>query len=394
MTTLLDRPVRQGNIEARVEDLAARLADDVRTKADYIVDTRELQVHTSEGSMQMAVRPLDANGQPGTTVMEWPVGDFAHGQLAERLDVPVKYYRRLLGAHPDLLDINVNTLLDREPNRRMLRTLRGEVRAFLSDRYRRRDNWDLVDAVLPLLYGDPRTDSPPEIPGAQLVACNLSDSKLLMKWEFTNLEYVVPRPPSDGSHTIYAPDKADIIHAGILIQNSEVGAGALHVAPYTVRLLCSNGMTHTAYGQRQYHVGKQVREADDLAYTIYSDDTLRADDKAFWLKVQDVVRAASGDVVFKQIVDRYSELAGLPRLERPVEAMRALGKTHGLSIDDQNGILGHLVQWGDSTPWGVVNAITRYAQDVDDYERAHELECLGGALTEAPLHTWTQLAQV
>ena len=52
---------------------------------------------------------------------------------------------------PEPLATNVNEWFHNKPERRMIRTLDGQARAFLSDRYRRLDNYDLASTVLPIL---------------------------------------------------------------------------------------------------------------------------------------------------------------------------------------------------------------------------------------------------
>lgn len=49
--------------------------------------------------------------------------------------------------YPSLLDENINRWFQKTPERRMLRTLDGNIRAFLSDRYHRLDNLELAVAV-------------------------------------------------------------------------------------------------------------------------------------------------------------------------------------------------------------------------------------------------------
>jgi hypothetical protein len=62
-----------------------------------------------------------------------------------------KYLRRMQAEAPKLLASNVNHWFKETPERRMVRTLDGNIRAFLSDRYMRVDNTDVAEAVLPVL---------------------------------------------------------------------------------------------------------------------------------------------------------------------------------------------------------------------------------------------------
>jgi len=82
-------------------------------------------------------------------------------------------------AAPQLLATNVNEWFYSKPERRMVRTLDDHVRAFLSDseaqplradRYRRLDNYELAEAVLPVLgeMGE----------GIQIVSSELTDTRI------------------------------------------------------------------------------------------------------------------------------------------------------------------------------------------------------------------------
>jgi hypothetical protein len=46
----------------------------------------------------------------------------------------------------------------------------------------------------------------------------------------------------------------------------------------------------------------------------------------------------------------------------------------------------------DLSAYGLVNAVTHFSQDVEDYDRATEFEALGGKLIELALGDWKELA--
>ena len=52
------------------------------------------------------------------------------------------------------------------------------------------------------------------------------------------------------------------------------------------------------------------------------------------------------------------------------------------------GVLRHLIVEGDLSGYGIVNAVTHYSQDVEDYDRATEFEALGGKLIELAPTDW------
>ena len=70
-----------------------------------------------------------------------------------------------------------------------------------------------------------------------------------------------------------------------------------------------------------------------------------------------------------------------------------LQKRAALTDDDRGGILRHLINGGDLSRWGVTNAVTRYSQDVQSYDKATELEALGGTLIELNKTDWRAIAE-
>ena len=335
-------------------EMAAELERQNAVKADYVVDTREMtmlngtELHLPNGIGEQSVLPL------------------AHGQIASRLKIPKRYYDRLLADHPQLLDLNVNGLFQSEPERRMVRTLDGRARAFLSDRYRRRDNFELAQAVFPVLK---------QIPDAQVLSCNLTDTRMYIK-------VVSPRLQADVK-------VGDTVQAGVSIENSEVGLGALVVRPLIFRLICLNGMVSDA-ATRHYHVGKQV-DADEN-YEVYSDETLRLDDQAFFAKVGDTVQAAVTEARFQEIVASMRETTETAPMKNPIEGVKVLANRYSLTEGEEQGILTHLISEGDLSLYGALNAVTRASQDVEDYDRASEMEKLGGTMLTMAASDWREVA--
>lgn len=303
-----------------------------------------------------------------TTSNEFPVTDHAHSQIAARLDIPSKYYNRMRSYAPELLAANVNNWFHSFPERRMIRTLDGQARAFLSARYRRLDHFDLAEAVLPILgeMGE----------GIEIVSTELTDSRMYIKVINSRLELEV-KP-------------GDVVQAGIAISNSEIGLGALKVEPLIYRLICSNGLISHDYSKKRYHVGRNAEEGE--AYELFRDETLKADDRAFFLKVQDTVRAAVDVAKFSTIVERMKESTEQRIEGNPVKAVEMVSQKFGFSSTESGGVLQHLIQGGDLSAYGMLNAITRTSQDVEDYDHATQLERDGSRVLSLPASTWKEIA--
>jgi hypothetical protein len=120
-------------------ELATEVQRQQNAKRDFIADTRHLTPIVSENHFRLSV---------GDDPFE--ISELAHRQIGDTLDIPRKYYQRLLDIAPQLWITNLNHWFKQTPSQRMVRTLDGNARAFLSNRYRRLDNFDLANAVLPL----------------------------------------------------------------------------------------------------------------------------------------------------------------------------------------------------------------------------------------------------
>ncbi len=331
-------------------ELATEIERQAQQKQDFVVKSQVLRMQSGAGGTSRLTLGEQVYG-------EYTLNDLAHKQVGQHLGIPATYYAKLRSEFPRLLDENVNTLLSAsaENQRRMVRTIDGTARAFLSDRYRRLDNFDLLEAVLPTLM---------ETPGLEIASCDVTEQKLYLKVTTARIQAEV-KP-------------GDAVQAGLLISNSEVGLGAVSVQPYSVRLVCLNGAVHNDFGTRRNHVGRLVADTGDDAYQLFAEETLIADDKAFYLKVRDVVRGALSETVFRRIVSQMRDAAGARLDSDPVKAVEALSKKHALNGDEQKGILRHLIEGADLSLWGLTNAFTRHSQDVESYDRATELEAIGG----------------
>jgi hypothetical protein len=52
----------------------------------------------------------------------------------------------------------------------------------------------------------------------------------------------------------------------------------------------------------------------------------------------------------------------------------------------------NLIEGGDLSRWGLVNAVTSTSQDAANYDRATELERIGGQVVELKQAEWTALS--
>lgn len=347
-----------------LNELAAEITRQEAAKRDILADSRKVMMAPDTGRLEVDFTKASDEVQH---VEDFHIRPHAHKQLATFTGIPSKYYDRM---PTDLKAVNVNHWLRNEPGNRMLRLMDQDLRAFMSDSYRPLDNFDLAQAVLPVLM---------EQPDMRVESCDITETRMYIKALFPKIE-------SD-----LDPGVGDIVQAGLTIQNSEVGAGALAIDPFAFRLICLNGMT-TNVGQRRRHVGRKQGELD-TASEFYRDETKAKDDEAFWMKVQDTVRATVTQEGFDRIAQRMRDTKQ-HQLGNPIEVVEIAAKRFGLNESEQGGILQHLVSGGDLSGFGLLNAVTRYSQDVEDYDRASDLERLGGTIIELPKTAWKEFAPV
>ena len=347
-----------------LQELAVEIHRQNEAKADYLVNTESMEFGT-EGS-QVYLQLFDNEKIP---LEPLTVNSIAHQQLGTFTEIPAAYYNKMLAEYPSLLVQNLNEWLHLKKDQRMVRTLFGTARAFLSSRYRRIDNMQIAEIVLPELQ---------KIEGAIFESCQITDSRMYLK-------VVNPRLQTEVT-------PGDIVQSGVIISNSEVGQGSVSIQPLIYRLVCRNGMVVNDAKASRRHIGK-LNELDGNV-ELYAPDTLEAMDNAFVKQIRDTVAAAVDQTRFDKVVDIMKEArdAKLNTQDIP-NLVQLTGKSFGINESERGGILQHLIEGNDLSLYGLSNAVTRYAQDVDSYDRSTELEGIGyKILTMSPL-IWKHINQ-
>jgi len=347
----------------QLDALVAELNRRADAKRDFIIDTREVGFdRVGEDDDQKWVLDVPGNGF-------YAITDHAHSQISQRIGIPKRYYDRMLTTAPELLKDNVRHWFDSDPERRMIRTLDHNARAFLSDRYRRLDNEQVAAVALPAITS---------VSNAVLLSSHVTDRKLYLKTLFPDIVAEVT--------------KDDVVRPGVIISNSEIGQGALDVQYFFYRDFCTNGCVfgkRDVFGMKRYHTGSVVAPAS--GYEIFSDDTQRKEDDLILSQVSDVVEAATSSDLFMKEVEHLRAAAASEKMQNPVAGVEALGKVVGLSLAEQESALINLLEGRDYTKWGALNAVTKIANTAESYDRASELEELGGAILDITNSEWKRI---
>ena len=73
------------------------------------------------------------------------------------------------------------------------------------------------------------------------------------------------------------------------------------------------------------------------------------------------------------------------KLEGSVEkVVEVTARKFGLHEDERTRVLHHLIEGADLSLWGLSNAVTATAQNVASYDRATEIESIGGRFLTLP----------
>jgi hypothetical protein len=363
-------------------ELAQEIERQATTKRDYLASTAGVEMvvkeewnATSEPDLQVLTSvvklQLEGNGS-------LEVANLAHEQIGEFTNIPRAYYKRMLEDEPDLLAKNVNTWLQAKPATRMIRTLDGRARAFVSNGYRPLDYLQLAEAVLPVL-------------GAldlEVMSCELTERRIYIKAVDKSILVDCPsgRRMGDGSHVFF-----DTCSPAIVISNSEVGCGALAVETGVWTKVCTNLMIATQRSMRKYHLGSRMDLGEEVT-ALLSDETRQKTDAALWAQVRDVVRGAFDKARFEAFVAEMGATAEQKILGDPVKVVEVAAKKLGITEVERPSVLRHLIEGGDLSRYGLFNAVTRAAEDVTDYDRATEFERMGGRVIELPKVEWDTLA--
>jgi hypothetical protein len=301
------------------------------------------------------------------------ISSHAHRQFSNVLGIPKKYYDRCLQDSPYLLSQQVNHWLTNEARRRMVRVLDGNVRAILTDRYRRMDYLELCEATLPVLMGL----------DAQCISSHISETKMHLKFTVPNVSAKIKSKRASAA-------VGDVVQMGVSFGNSEVGFGRLWMDELDYWLACLNGMIAQKVFQRT-HLGAVIPEDGDIS-EFFTDETKRADDKALWLKVRDAMVGALSEDRFHARVEMYQRSTE-DSIPNPLLTVEILSDQFDLSEVESGGILSRFVSGGDSSRFGLAQAIAASSQRDDiSYERATDLEALGGTVMALPRDQWESIA--
>jgi hypothetical protein len=366
MQTITNDQRRNGGA---IEQLAAKLSEQQKNAKDFRVPTSHLSMNR-DGKLGFGGRELNLN-------------NWSSGQLASYCDIPKRYFDRIQSESPGLLSTVVNHDLRRKTEEaaksgknesRLIRTVGNKTRAIVSNSFQVLDAYDLINTAYPMLMDNGFEPLPR--------GCELTEKRVYLKATTKRIETEVK--------------KGDVVQFGIMLSTSDVGAGSLAVEPFINRLVCLNGMV-MSQGFKRRHVGK--RNEINGVEVAFSNDIYSREARLFFDKLKETLAATMRPEVFEREVNKMRAAAEIPikdisNLEKTVEVT---SKLLGVSGDDtRNNILEALAsgnQGADLTMWGLSNSFTAAAKLETDFDKATELERVGGQILDLSPNQWRRISE-
>lgn len=347
-------------------ELAQEIESQRTRKQDFLATTDMVSVVPTK-IVEHVNRPVSLE-VPGVGL--YPMNDLALTQASTHTGIPVPYVRKMAKEAPQLLCDNLNVWFSQKPSRRLIRALDGNARAFLSDRYQRIDNFDVANTALQA-FSD--FDG-----GLKIMSTEITESRMYIKAVWPKL-----------TREVKSARKNDLVEAGIVVCNSEVGLGRVSVKLFANFLVCTNGMVRDG-GKAWNHVGRRL-EADELGYL--SDDTLKAGDKFDIMVIRDTMKQAFDVAMFENWIAKLEGATENKITGRVQSAIEVLTEKLVLTQGEGDSILKHLITGGDLSQYGLINAVTRTAEDAEDYDRATEIEGFGQRVLDLTPKEWREVAE-
>ncbi|MFH1648449.1 MAG: DUF932 domain-containing protein [Patescibacteria group bacterium] len=321
----------------RLQTLIEELERQRPLKWDRKIDSSQLEMVLPENQVRFQIDGDNA----------FSITNPCHSQIAERLEIPVKYYHRMESEAPQLLIENVNTWLMKNERDFFIRGLGDSVRAFLSDRYRVIDHLDVLYCSLNELQAHE----------AEFEDCFLSETEMNVKVKSNILKDFVRH-------------KDDLIIGGLLLTNSETGHKALRVEPRTFRVKCSNGMVIEEFMTRQIHLGDEV--IDEMIYL-----SIRRSIMELFSRFGEIIQTLRATTEIK--------------VNNPQKVINNVVEHYRLSETQKENIFMAFGAEPEYDKYGIANAITRAAQMEESWEKSLELERIGGKLIAFPIEEFKNL---
>jgi hypothetical protein len=363
-----------------LQEIVQQLQNQNLLKQDFVVPSKYLKMNDAnlivinESKLDSLSKLLLDTGiavnENELEKIELSVLDCCHSQIGTRLEIPKKYYDKMLSKerYHHILDYNVtNWFSEKNENNFLLRTFidkeqkTGIARAILSDRYNVLDNYDVMLATL-----DAIRESGINV---QIESGDITDTKFYMRFVCPDIEMEAPeilknyRVP-DGTQG------GNGIISGFVISNSETGNGKFSISPRAVVLACRNGMIFKNDAFQKTHLGSKMEEFTTIDW---SEETRQKNYELVCSQVKDAIKYYASEEFLGAKIHELME-KGNKELNHPIETIKNVSKHLAISEEKESSILNYFIKSGDTNAFGVTQALTYFAQHNASPEERYEIE--------------------
>lgn len=299
---------------------------------------------------------------PSMSPSEIPMTQWAHKQMANKLDIPTGYYNKMLEHDKPLLSNNVNRWLQ-DDNSLLIRTESGTTRAILSSKYKVINNRLILLTTLNTLADMKRP----------FITRSLSESDTTFYAKFVGEE-------------TYDVGNGDLHRGGIIIRNSEVGASRLSVDFFVCRLSCGNDAIFSHDGISKVHLGRKL----DVGLIDYASDTIEADNIVMTKAIRDIVQTAFDPVGIQSIYNKV-KLSKENVIHETGQVIRQIQAQNKFSDQLTDRLL---VSLQGNTQFDIAQTLTLNAQYIKNEDDRIWMEELGGDLLIMPMEKFNSTYKV
>ena len=199
---------------------------------------------------------------------------------------------------------------------------------------------------------------------------------------FTSLPDNTPVTASFSFGKSYDSEHHSVITSISVIEDKDGTLTAVISTKEVFRLVCTNGLIapfHMDGNHIKYHKGRKLY-AYSKSYEVNVDEIKTLDNEPYFNQVrQDLLNIANNNAYFTNQIAAMRRTREVLLHDVTAEALiKVIGKELLLTKAEQDMVKKHYLANADHSQYGLLNAVTRASQDIQDYNRATELERIGG----------------
>lgn len=349
------------NRKSGVENTMQRLIEEGKIQQDFIAPIGVHQKNADE-------KPVVSFANNGHVLMQMPDGEFslhdnAVNQLGEKMGVPSRYLRSLAAGDEWQRALCARILNEHsgwtDRSRVLVRSVGKQVRAVLSDSYRRLNSQQILTSFIEATMNQ----------GGVIADAYMNDTKI---WAETILPEPITIPTALNGEVL--------IFAGARFSTSDYGNGSVDMRAFIMNGICLNGMVRESV-MKQVHLGSKL--PDNL---LLSNRTYELDTQTTVSAIKDLTKGVFGrETIMRKALEIQAAGSTEIDIDRELKQLQSKGHIQKSEKDEVEKLLMQNNPYdgvqGGASLWKLTQAITAHARETTP-ERSRELQEISGALMD------------